>query len=110
MQIQGKLRDAVAEAGHGLGLDGTYTPHSYIEQVQLQNLTSEFKEATRDLRSRLSGSLGMQEGVDLNELIPPQALLQDSGSMSRKSLVQMEHQVRSRGFYSRRRVPTARSG
>ena len=33
MQIQGKDRAAVAEAGHRLGLDGTYIARSYIEQV-----------------------------------------------------------------------------
>eukprot|EP00240_Pyramimonas_obovata_P001833 CAMPEP_0118935894 /NCGR_PEP_ID=MMETSP1169-20130426/15892_1 /TAXON_ID=36882 /ORGANISM="Pyramimonas obovata, Strain CCMP722" /LENGTH=454 /DNA_ID=CAMNT_0006878973 /DNA_START=202 /DNA_END=1563 /DNA_ORIENTATION=+ len=52
-QIQGKERALVAKAGARLGLDGTYTPHSYIEQVQLQHLTNEFNEATRDLKSRL---------------------------------------------------------
>ena len=35
-QIQGKVRAAVEEAGTKLGLDGTYVPHSYIEQVQLE--------------------------------------------------------------------------
>mmetsp|Transcript_20671 Transcript_20671/g.28613 ORF Transcript_20671/g.28613 Transcript_20671/m.28613 type:complete len:240 (+) Transcript_20671:70-789(+) len=54
VQIQGKTRELVAEAGAALGLDNTYTPHSYIEQVQLQNLTSEFKEATKDLKTRLA--------------------------------------------------------
>ena len=33
MQIQGKDRAAVAEAGRRLGLDGTYIARSYIEQV-----------------------------------------------------------------------------
>lgn len=33
MQIQGKDRAAVAEAGRKLGLDGTYIARSYIEQV-----------------------------------------------------------------------------
>ncbi len=33
MQVQGKDRLAVAEAGRRLGLDGTYIARSYIEQV-----------------------------------------------------------------------------
>jgi hypothetical protein len=37
-----------------LGLEGTYTPHSFIEQVQLSHLLSEFKEVTSDFASRLS--------------------------------------------------------
>ncbi len=32
-QVQGKVRKQVAEAGKALGLDGTYIPFSYIEQV-----------------------------------------------------------------------------
>jgi hypothetical protein len=33
-QVQGKEREKVAEAGKALGLDGTYIPFSYIEQVR----------------------------------------------------------------------------
>lgn len=33
VQVQGKDRVSVAEAGRRLGLDGTYIPRSYIEQV-----------------------------------------------------------------------------
>lgn len=33
IQIQGKDRHSVAELGTRLGLDGTYIPRSYIEQV-----------------------------------------------------------------------------
>ena len=32
-QVQGKEREKVAEAGKALGLDSTYIPFSYIEQV-----------------------------------------------------------------------------
>ena len=38
-QVQGKDRAAVAAVGRALGLEGTYIPHSYIELVQLENLT-----------------------------------------------------------------------
>lgn len=33
VQVQGKEREKVAEAGKALGLDATYIPFSYIEQV-----------------------------------------------------------------------------
>mmetsp|Transcript_27853 Transcript_27853/g.33811 ORF Transcript_27853/g.33811 Transcript_27853/m.33811 type:complete len:609 (+) Transcript_27853:414-2240(+) len=69
IQIQGKDRDKVAQAGTALGLDGTYSPHSYIEQVQLENLTSDFKRVTREIRSRLSVDMGqLSEGADLLSL------------------------------------------
>ena len=69
-QIQGKNRAIVAKAGADLGLDGTYTPHSYIEQVQLQHLTNEFNEATRDLKSRLMLD-SMDEAGFSNNFPPP---------------------------------------
>ena len=40
MQVQGKDRLAVAEAGRRLGLDGTYIARSYIEQVTATVCTS----------------------------------------------------------------------
>ncbi len=40
MQVQGKDRLAVAEAGRRLGLDGTYIARSYIEQVTAAVCTS----------------------------------------------------------------------
>ena len=50
-QIQGKVRAAVVEAGSKLGLDGTYIPHSYIEQVQFEEMTEELRHMTaRDER------------------------------------------------------------
>lgn len=39
MQVQGKDRAEVEEAGRALGLEGTYIPHSYIELVQIGHLT-----------------------------------------------------------------------
>ena len=52
VQVQGRLRSAVEEAGRKLGLEGTYIPHSYIEQVQLEQLTKELTSLTDDLKSR----------------------------------------------------------
>ena len=54
MQVQGKDRVAVAEAGHRLGLDGTYIARSYIEQVQLEQLTASFQNVTEDMRQRFA--------------------------------------------------------
>ena len=49
-QIQGKVRAAVVEAGSKLGLDGTYIPHSYIEQVQYDEMTEELRHMTAEMK------------------------------------------------------------
>ena len=49
-QIQGKVRAAVVEAGSKLGLDGTYIPHSYIEQVQFEEMTEELRHMTAEMK------------------------------------------------------------
>ncbi|KAI8104527.1 hypothetical protein M9434_003082 [Picochlorum sp. BPE23] len=54
VQIQGKDRNKVAEMGTALGLDGTYYPHSYIEIIQLENLTQEFLTVSEDLKRRFA--------------------------------------------------------
>lgn len=54
VQIQGRDRAAVEAAGTGLGLEGTYLPHSYIELVQLENLTQSFQTVTEDLKRRFA--------------------------------------------------------
>ncbi|EEH55068.1 uncharacterized protein MICPUCDRAFT_1495, partial [Micromonas pusilla CCMP1545] len=51
-QIQGKVRAAVEEAGTKLGLDGTYVPHSFIEQVQLERMTDELREMTAEMKDK----------------------------------------------------------
>lgn len=54
VQIQGKDRNKVAEMGRALGLDGTYYPHSYIEIIQLENLTHDFLTVSEDLKRRFT--------------------------------------------------------
>lgn len=54
VQIQGKDRNKVAEMGRALGLDGTYHPHSYIEIIQLENLTQDFMTVSEDLKRRFT--------------------------------------------------------
>ncbi|KAK2078989.1 hypothetical protein QBZ16_002679 [Prototheca wickerhamii] len=52
VQIQSKRREDATAAGAELGLDGTYVPHSYIELVQMENLTAAFQTVTEDLKRR----------------------------------------------------------
>lgn len=54
VQIQGKDRTKVAEMGTALGLDGSYYPHSYIEIIQLENLTQDFLTVSDDLKRRFT--------------------------------------------------------
>ena len=62
------MRAAVEEAGKKLGLDGTYIPHSYIEQVQLEEMTEELRHMTVEIKDKFvleayRGMEGMQEGM-----------------------------------------------
>lgn len=54
VQVQGKDRAAVAAAGAALGLEGSYLPRSYIELVQLEQLTESFRTVTDGLRKRFA--------------------------------------------------------
>lgn len=54
VQVQGKVRAAVAATGKALGLDGHYIPRSYIEQVQLERLTEHFQTVTEDMQRRFA--------------------------------------------------------
>eukprot|EP00252_Welwitschia_mirabilis_P000925 TRINITY_DN10918_c0_g1_i1.p1 TRINITY_DN10918_c0_g1~~TRINITY_DN10918_c0_g1_i1.p1 ORF type:complete len:469 (+),score=90.60 TRINITY_DN10918_c0_g1_i1:1029-2435(+) len=53
LQVQGKDRTLVKEVGTKLGLDGSYIPHSYIEQIQLEKLTAKVTSLPEDLKSKL---------------------------------------------------------
>ncbi|EFJ49038.1 hypothetical protein VOLCADRAFT_59885 [Volvox carteri f. nagariensis] len=54
VQILGRDRERVAALGRDLGLEGTYIPRSYIEQVQLERLTAEFQTVTEDWKKKFS--------------------------------------------------------
>ncbi|KAL3678501.1 hypothetical protein R1sor_021457 [Riccia sorocarpa] len=54
IQIQGKDRLTVGEVGTKLGLEGTYIPRSYIEQIQLEKLTAEVTALPEDLKDKLA--------------------------------------------------------
>ena len=49
VQILGKDRDKVAALGRQLGLDGSYIPHSFIEQVCLRGATCRFEYEYGDI-------------------------------------------------------------
>eukprot|EP00250_Pteridium_aquilinum_P020162 c24728_g1_i4 orf=666-2147(+) len=54
VQVHGKDRTLVAEAAKSMGLEGSYIPHSYIEQIQLEKLISGLMAPSEDLKSKLS--------------------------------------------------------
>ncbi|KAL6785836.1 CMPK1 [Auxenochlorella protothecoides x Auxenochlorella symbiontica] len=56
VQVQSKEREATTRLGAALGLEGTYIPHSYIELVQIENLTTSFQTVTEDLKRRFKVS------------------------------------------------------
>ena len=53
VQVQGLNRTEVAAAANMLGLDGSYVPHSFIEQVQMQQVTTEIMQLTDEMKNRI---------------------------------------------------------
>lgn len=41
MKVQGKDRTFVKNVADQLGLEGSYVPHTYIEQIQLERLVND---------------------------------------------------------------------
>lgn len=71
VQVQGRVRAAVEETGRRLGLEGTFVPRSYIEQMQLEKAQLQPPEMPaeviiRTLQSANSfhKSAGAEEGED----------------------------------------------
>ncbi|XP_022149096.1 uridine-cytidine kinase C isoform X2 [Momordica charantia] len=54
VQVQGKDRLVVKFVAEQLGLDGSYIPRTYIEQIQLEKLVNEVMALPDDLRTKLS--------------------------------------------------------
>ncbi|CAL0315284.1 unnamed protein product [Lupinus luteus] len=54
IQVQGRDRLVVQCIGEQLGLEGSYTPRTYIEQIQLEKLVDEVMALPDDLRTKLS--------------------------------------------------------
>ncbi|GLU04840.1 hypothetical protein SLE2022_219690 [Rubroshorea leprosula] len=54
IQVQGKDRIVVKCVAEQLGLEGSYIPHTYIEQIQLEKLVNEVMALPEDLKTKLS--------------------------------------------------------
>ncbi|XP_048445434.1 inorganic pyrophosphatase TTM1-like isoform X3 [Pyrus x bretschneideri] len=54
VQVQGKERLYVKDIAQKLGLDGSYVPRTYIEQIQLEKLVNDVMAWPDDLKSKLS--------------------------------------------------------
>ncbi|XP_061340725.1 inorganic pyrophosphatase TTM2 [Gastrolobium bilobum] len=54
VQVQGRDRLVVKDIGQQLGLEGSYIPRTYIEQIQLEKLVNEVMALPDDLKTKLS--------------------------------------------------------
>uniref|UniRef100_A0A7N0TCH3 CYTH domain-containing protein n=1 Tax=Kalanchoe fedtschenkoi TaxID=63787 RepID=A0A7N0TCH3_KALFE len=54
IQVHGKDRTVVQHVAELLGLEGTYIPRTYIEQIQLEKLLNEVTTLPEDLKTKLS--------------------------------------------------------
>ncbi|KAK7309941.1 hypothetical protein RJT34_07091 [Clitoria ternatea] len=54
VQVQGRDRLVVKYIGEQLGLEGSYIPRTYIEQIQLEKLVNEVMALPDDLKTKLS--------------------------------------------------------
>ncbi|GFZ21543.1 phosphoribulokinase [Actinidia rufa] len=54
IQVQGKDRLVVKYVAEQLGLEGSYVPRTYIEQIQLEKLVNEVMAFPDDLKTKLS--------------------------------------------------------
>ncbi|KAF5449442.1 hypothetical protein F2P56_029886 [Juglans regia] len=54
VQVQGKDRLVVKYVAEQLGMEGSYIPRTYIEQIQLEKLVNEVMALPEDLKTKLS--------------------------------------------------------
>ncbi|KAB1212804.1 Uridine-cytidine kinase C [Morella rubra] len=54
IQVQGKDRSHIKFIAEQLGLDGSYVPRTYIEQIQLEKLVNDVMALPDDLKTKLS--------------------------------------------------------
>ncbi|KAG8382974.1 hypothetical protein BUALT_Bualt05G0135700 [Buddleja alternifolia] len=54
VQVQGRDRLVVKAVAEQLGLEGSYVPRTYIEQIQLEKLVNEVMALPEDLKTKLS--------------------------------------------------------
>ncbi|CAN1297723.1 Inorganic pyrophosphatase TTM2 [Linum perenne] len=93
IQVQGRDRLSVRYVAEQLGLEGSYIPRTYIEQIQLEKLVDEVMALPDDLRTKLS--------LD-DDLVssPKEALLRASAdrvAMRNKNLSGMSHSYSTQG-------------
>ncbi|XP_019152634.1 PREDICTED: uridine-cytidine kinase C-like isoform X2 [Ipomoea nil] len=79
IQVQGKDRSYVKWIGTQLGLEGSYIPRTYIEQIQLEKLLNDVMALPADLKTKLSID-------DDTVLSPKEALSQASADRRMKFL------------------------
>ncbi|CAA7036326.1 unnamed protein product [Microthlaspi erraticum] len=70
MQVQGKDRQIVQNTAEQLGLEGSFIPRTYIEQIQLEKLINEVMALPEDLKNKLS--------LDEDSSSPKEALMRAS--------------------------------
>lgn len=94
IQVQGKDRLIVKNVAEQLGLEGSYIPRTYIEQIQLEKLVNEVMALPEDLKTKLS----LDEDLVSS---PKEALLRASANrvaMRNKNLQSgMSHSYSTRG-------------
>ncbi|KAL4346448.1 hypothetical protein GQ457_17G015180 [Hibiscus cannabinus] len=54
LQVQGRDRSVVKGVAEQLGLEGSYIPRTYIEQIRLEKLVNEVMALPEDLKTKLS--------------------------------------------------------
>nr|GMC50728.1 uridine-cytidine kinase C-like isoform X1 [Ipomoea batatas]GMC55257.1 uridine-cytidine kinase C-like isoform X1 [Ipomoea batatas] len=79
IQVQGRDRLYVKWIGTQLGLEGSYVPRTYIEQIQLEKLVNDVMALPADLKTKLSID-------DDTVLSPKEALSQASADRRMKFL------------------------
>ncbi|CAN0923884.1 Inorganic pyrophosphatase TTM2 [Linum grandiflorum] len=93
-EVQGRDRLSVRSVAEQLGLEGSYIPRTYIEQIQLEKLVDEVMALPDDLKNKLS--------LD-DDLVssPKEALLRASAdrvlAMRNKTLSGMSHSYSTQG-------------
>ncbi|KAK4257291.1 hypothetical protein QN277_006897 [Acacia crassicarpa] len=88
VQVQGRDRNYVKCVAEKLGLDGSYVPRTYIEQIQLEKLINDVMALPDDLKTKLS----IDDDVVLS---PKEALSRASADRRTKYLNRLSHSYSS---------------
>uniref|UniRef100_A0A0D6QQZ7 CYTH domain-containing protein n=1 Tax=Araucaria cunninghamii TaxID=56994 RepID=A0A0D6QQZ7_ARACU len=82
LQVQGRDRNVVRDVAKQLGLEGSYVPRTYIEQIQLEKLLKEVMALPEDLKTKLSID---EEFVSSPRQSLPGSLIQNFGANKKYS-------------------------